>query len=79
MSGGYVPLYGQEQVEAAAHFAQLVVVKVFRQRCRGSKAQLTHEENALADAIYYLTDQHITQRMKESKAKKQEDKADVPG
>lgn len=79
LSGGYIPLVGQEQVEAATTFAEIVVQKLFAERCRGSKAQLTHEENALADAIYYLTDQHNIQRIQAAKAKKEQEKNNVPG
>jgi CRISPR-associated protein Csc3 len=68
ISGGYIPLTGDHQAEAAADFAELVVVDLFRKRCRGSSAQLTHEENALADAIYYLTDRHISERIYQSKS-----------
>lgn len=77
LSGGYIPLMGKEQLEAASYFAELVVQKLFQQRCRGSKAQLTHEENALADAIYYLTDRQNIRRIQESKAKKAKEENNV--
>jgi hypothetical protein len=68
--GGVVPLYGEALAQAAANFAQLVVRELYRNRCRGSSAQLTHEENALADAIYYLTDHQVGKVWKQYKAEK---------
>ncbi|MCS6859650.1 MAG: type I-D CRISPR-associated protein Cas10d/Csc3 [Abditibacteriales bacterium] len=69
VSGGAVPLHGEELNAAALAFARLVVKDLFRERCKGSAARLTHEENALADAIYFLTDQKIRQRWETYKAK----------
>jgi hypothetical protein len=70
ISGGAVPLYGEDLNTAALEFACLIVKNLFRERCKGSAARLTHEENALADAIYFLTDQKIRQRWADYKAKR---------
>jgi len=65
IEGGVVPLYGETLAKAATYFAQLVVCDLFRRRCGGRTARLTHEENAMADAIYYLTDRQIGERWKQ--------------
>ncbi|HXR66089.1 MAG TPA: hypothetical protein VN729_09200, partial [Ktedonobacteraceae bacterium] len=52
---GYVPLYGAQRITAARRLAELLVLELFNARCGESVARLTHEENNLADAIYFLT------------------------
>ena len=70
IQGGVVPLYGETLAKAATDFAQLVVRDLFRRRCGGRTARLTHEMNAMADAIYYLTDRQIGDRWKQYRAAK---------
>jgi len=62
ISGGIVPLWGEQRTTVTTEFAKLVVHDLFRGRCGGRTARLTHEENALADAIYYLTDLQVQER-----------------
>lgn len=62
ISGGACPTYGIAQMVAAKDFAELLVKQLFSQRCGRSVSKLTHEENHLADAIYYLTSQQINAR-----------------
>ena len=52
---GYGPLYGVEQVKGVQKLAELLVHELFGNRCGCSISTLTHEENHLADAIYFLT------------------------
>jgi hypothetical protein len=68
LDGGATPLYGDERTAAVEEMARLVVVDLFRNRCKGSAARLTHEENSMADAVYFLTDQQISQRWNDYKA-----------
>ncbi|HKZ79719.1 MAG TPA: type I-D CRISPR-associated protein Cas10d/Csc3 [Anaerolineae bacterium] len=68
IDGGVVPLYGEALAQAATDFARLVVFDLFHQHCQGRAARLTHEENAIADAIYYLTDRQIGGAWKKYKA-----------
>ena len=70
IQGGVVPLYGEALARAAADYARLVVHDLFRNRCNGSTAKLTHEENALANAIYYLTDIRIGNVWKQYKVER---------
>lgn len=62
ISGGPCPTYGTAQVEAVKEFAELLVKQLFSKRCGRSVSKLTHEENHLADAIYFLTAQQINAR-----------------
>ncbi len=68
MRGGVVPLSGDALTAAAEDLARLVVRDLFRGRCGGRAAQLTHEENALADGIYCVTDRLVGQAWAEYKA-----------
>lgn len=58
---GYGPLYGAEQVKAVQALADLLVHELFGERCGYSISKLTHEENHLADAVYFLTLQKVSQ------------------
>ncbi|MBA2287075.1 MAG: type I-D CRISPR-associated protein Cas10d/Csc3 [Ktedonobacteraceae bacterium] len=62
ISGGARPTYGPAQVEAVQYFAELLVKELFGQVCRRSVSKLTHQENSLADAIFFLTMQQINAR-----------------
>jgi hypothetical protein len=62
ISGGACPTYGTAQMVAVKDFAELLIKQLFSQRCGRSVSKLTHEENHLADAIYYLTSQQINAR-----------------
>lgn len=70
LSGGFVSPDEKSLLNSVGQFADLMVDDLFIQRCRSSKAKLTHEENALADAIYYRTDIEITEKIELSKQKK---------
>jgi hypothetical protein len=52
---GYGSLYGVEQVKVVQKLAELLVHELFSNRCGYSISKLTHEENHLADAVYFLT------------------------
>ncbi|HLZ80544.1 MAG TPA: hypothetical protein VKP04_02860, partial [Ktedonobacteraceae bacterium] len=68
--GGATPTYGEARVEVAGAFAELLVRRLFRELCRGSVSKLTHQENAYADAIYFLTAQQIHHRWEQYKQQK---------
>jgi CRISPR-associated protein Csc3 len=72
---GYGPLYGAEQVKAVQQLAELLVRELFGKRCGHSIAKLTHEENHLADAIYFLTLQKVNQYWEEKKKAEQDSDA----
>ncbi len=61
ISGGYCPTYGSARIETVKEFTELLVKQLYRERCGRSVSKLTHEENHLADAIYYLTFQQVSQ------------------
>jgi hypothetical protein len=62
MSGGAKPAYGDEQTRLAEALAELLVNQLFVKRCDSSISKLTHEENWIADTIYFLTAQQIGER-----------------
>ncbi len=68
-TGGYCPTYGNAQIETVNVLSELLVKQLFSERCRHSVAKLTHEENHMADAIYFLTFQQINLYWEEKRAK----------
>jgi len=64
IGGGKCPTFGEERNHAAQCFAELLVKELYGQDCGQSISRLTHSENALADAIYFLTAQQINDRWK---------------
>jgi CRISPR type I-D-associated protein Csc3/Cas10d len=64
-SGAYCPAYGATQLEMATKLSELLVKQLFNERYRRSVSKLTHEENHLADAIYYLTFLQVSQHWEE--------------
>lgn len=64
-SGEYCPAHGDERLETVQQFAEILVKELFHQRCGGSVSKLTHEENHLADAVYFLTYQKVNQYWKD--------------
>ncbi len=71
---GYVPLYGTPRIAAARQLAELLVYELFHNRCGQSIAKLTHEENNLADAIYFLTFEGIQRYWEEKKKMEEKEK-----
>jgi hypothetical protein len=67
ISGGVCPIYGDRRVETVKEFAELLVNDLFNQLCGRSVSKLTHQENHIADAIYFLTAQQIGARWDEHK------------
>jgi CRISPR-associated protein Csc3 len=67
MSGGKCLLYGEERIETVRHLAELLVRDLYRKRCGRSISKLTHLENVLANAIYFLTAQCIGSLWEEQK------------
>jgi CRISPR type I-D-associated protein Csc3/Cas10d len=65
---GYCPIHGDERLETVQRFAEILVKELFRQRCGGSVSKLTHEENHLADAVYFITYQKVNQYWKDKRA-----------
>jgi CRISPR type I-D-associated protein Csc3/Cas10d len=66
--GGFAPTYNSAQrLKVINTFATLLVNDLFRQVCGGSVSKLTHEENHLADAIYFLTFQKVQRYWEERK------------
>jgi len=59
ISGGVCPIYGDIRVETVKEFTELLVKDLFNQLCGRSVSKLTHQENHIADAIYFLTAQQI--------------------
>lgn len=64
-SGAYCPAYGATQLEVVTKFSELLVKQLFNERYQRSLSKLTHEENHLADAIYYLTFLQVSQSWEE--------------
>jgi len=62
IAGGPKPAYGDEQTRLIRAFAELLVKQLFEVRCKCSVSKLTHEENWLADTVYFLTDEQISAR-----------------
>ena len=62
MKGGVPLAYGEEQTRIARALAELLVQQLFEVRCKCSVSKLTHEENWLADTVYFLTDEQINAR-----------------
>ena len=73
---GFGPLYGAQRTAAVQKLAELLVLELFNKSCGQSVAKLTHEENALANAIYFLTQQEMDRYWAE-KRKTQQD-SDLP-
>ena len=67
ISGGACPTYGDTRVKVVQEFAELLVMDLFNQVCGRSVSKLTHQENPIADAIYFLTAQQINTRWDEHK------------
>jgi CRISPR-associated protein Csc3 len=65
IGGGKCLLYGEERIEAVRQLAKLLVRDLYRKRCGGSISKLTHLENVLANAVYFLTAQCISSLWKE--------------
>jgi CRISPR type I-D-associated protein Csc3/Cas10d len=72
-SGGYCPTYGTAQLETVKEFAELLVKRLFSERYGRSVSKLTHEENHMADAIYFLTFQQVSLYWEEKHAKNAND------
>ncbi|MEI6045097.1 MAG: type I-D CRISPR-associated protein Cas10d/Csc3, partial [Chloroflexota bacterium] len=70
LSGGVSPVYGLERVEVAKELAEILVRQLFMQRCGRSISKLTHEENHMADAIYFVTSQQVQTHWDEFKKRK---------
>lgn len=68
-SGGYCPAYGTAQLETVREFAEILVKQLFRERYGRSVSKLTHEENHMADAVYFLTFQQVNLYWEEKRAK----------
>jgi len=66
-NGGRYIVYGDERLETMQSFAEILVKDLFLQRCGGSVSKLTHEENHLADAVYFLTYQKVNQYWKDKR------------
>ena len=62
ISGGRCPTFGEKRNNVAQCFATLLVEELYKRHCGQSISRLTHSENALADAIYFLTAQQINGR-----------------
>ena len=65
ISGGPCPTYGDARVKIVQEFCEVLVKDLFSQYCGRSVSKLTHQENHLADAIYFLTAQQINARWDE--------------
>jgi len=65
--GGFAPTYGAQRLEVMETFATILVKDLFRKVCGSSVSKLTHEENHLADAIYFLTFQKVNRYWEERK------------
>ncbi len=68
-SGGYCPTYGVAQLETVKEVSELLVMQLFRERYGRSVSKLTHEENHMADAIYFLTFQQVNLYWEEKHAR----------
>jgi CRISPR type I-D-associated protein Csc3/Cas10d len=66
---GYCPAYGNAQLETVKELSELLVKQLFSERCGHSVSKLTHEENHMADAIYFLTYQKVNLYWEEKRAK----------
>ncbi|HXL38073.1 MAG TPA: type I-D CRISPR-associated protein Cas10d/Csc3 [Ktedonobacteraceae bacterium] len=66
---GYCPTYGNAQLETVKELSELLVKQLFSERCGHSVSKLTHEENHMADAIYFLTYQKVNLYWEEKRAK----------
>jgi hypothetical protein len=66
---GYCPTYGNAQLETVKELSELLVKQLFSERCGHSVSKLTHEENHMADAIYFLTHQKVNLYWEEKRAK----------
>ena len=67
--GGYCPAYGAAQIETVREFAEILVKQLFRERYGRSVSKLTHEENHMADAVYFLTFQQVNLYWEEKHAR----------
>ncbi len=67
-AGGYSPIYGEERLATVQAFAETLVRDLFCEHCGRSVSRLSHEENPLADAIYFLTYQKINQYWAEKRS-----------
>lgn len=74
ISGGVCPLTDKERLDTAGRFAELLVTQLYSQRCGRSISKLTHQENALADAVYLFTCQQVGDRWKVWKERKKDQK-----
>lgn len=70
---GFGPIYGEQRTAAVQRLAELLVVDLFHNACGQSVAKLTHEENTLADAIYFLTQQEMERYWAEKHKTPQDD------
>jgi CRISPR type I-D-associated protein Csc3/Cas10d len=73
VTGGVRPSYGTKRNELVHTFARMLVEDLYLTRCDRSTSKLTHLENALADSIYFFTDQQIGPRWKEWQERKKHD------
>ncbi len=64
--GGYCPEW-KNRIEITEQLATLLINDLFIKVCGRSVSKLTHEENHLADAIYFLTFQKVNQYWEEHK------------
>jgi CRISPR type I-D-associated protein Csc3/Cas10d len=72
-TGGVRPSYGEKRNELVHTFARMLVEDLYLTHCDRSTSKLTHLENALADSIYFFTDQQIGPRWKEWQERKKHD------
>jgi len=56
-------------------FATILVKDLFKKVCGKSVSKLTHEENHLADAIYFLTFQKVNRYWEERKKQQPDENA----
>ncbi len=76
--GGYCPAYGTVQLKTATEFSELLVKRLFSERYEHSVSKLTHEENHLADAIYYLTFLQVSQYREEHDKQHSKEASGIP-